>query len=250
MPTPHVAVAAADSTTWKTLVQVQGASGTLTGLGVAAGPYYHHVRVTLDGRHIAEDVLAGTGSSAQASNGIGVHLPFADEMVVAVRDSSRPSAGARYWVAYVTDDAQLLARDQRVVDVGGRQVLYEAALWRTDEGMRFEIVTALGPALLARVRLDDDTLVSRPIEREGVAVELRGEVRLEATDAEPVTPEAIAVDVRPVGRTRIFARIDATDVGGAGGYFEGTILLPARGDFEVVTRLEAYANLPTSFLVL
>lgn len=251
MATPYIAVDCANSTVWRDLVRVKGSSGTLTGLGVSGGPCYHRVRVTIDGVVLAEDALAGTNSSAHASNGIGVGLPFEDDMVVEMCDDAVASAVARFWAAYVTDQSQEIARHTYVIDVDGRAFRYERVNYlRDDRAGEYTVATSIGPALVAEVRLAHDVIVPAEWEQGDAAeFELNGEVVLwDHRDGTHSFEPEVNVSVRPAGRATPVATLPVPPVEGVTTFAEEVRLRRGR-DYEAVTDLRGYANVPASFLV-
>lgn len=200
MRTPHMTVSMVATATWTTLVHVQGESGQLGGVGVSSASNYHELRVTIDGVVLAQDVLAGANSGAADGNiGLGVALPFDDELTVEVRDPAA-SVLARYWAAYHTDNSRPVAAVREVETVDGREHVYVRRTYSSDDSddRGYAVVSLLGPRHLARVVLDAD--VVRPDESiEGSVVLL--EIPLDDEDGAGDEPEPDGGPYRPVTGT-------------------------------------------------
>lgn len=100
LATPHVKTGYANSNVYVLFLTVTGINGLLTGVGVCGGNSRHYVRITIDGQHLVDDFLCAS-SSGYANNGLGVSLPFDNDLQIEVKDDA-PSVMTRFWVTYVT----------------------------------------------------------------------------------------------------------------------------------------------------
>jgi hypothetical protein len=250
MPTPHIAIATADSLAWISLVRHKGDGGTLTALGVAGGPDYHHFDVKLDGVAIVVDeFLAGTGTSAHVNNGLGVALPFSSELTVDIRDDPSPSPITKFWVAYVTDHSKPVEQSTYTEYVDDKEYRYRVLTYRRDGESTYTSVNLIGPRMIARMRLDEDTVRLLDWSRqEGGHAALTGVVVLSDTETgETIEPEVSAVaEIRLAGRSTV---ISTTEV------FPSRrsvleVSLPAPGDYSIATALRGYSNIPAFFTAI
>jgi hypothetical protein len=100
MTTPHIHTDYANSSSYRPLVKISGKSGVLTGLGIAGGASYHYFRVLMDRKVVVDEFLCASLSQNFGNNGIGVNLPFEEELTIEIRDST-PSPLPRFWCSYV-----------------------------------------------------------------------------------------------------------------------------------------------------
>jgi hypothetical protein len=246
VPTPHLVAAAADSRQWVRLVHVKGDSGTLTGLGVAGGPDYHHFKVGIDGSTLTADFLAGTGAAAgHVNNGIGVGLPFAGELTVHARDEPAPSAITRYWVAYVTDHSEQVDESWHTESVEGKEYAYRTQVYRKPDGETYVVDSLVGPRHAAHIRLARDWVRLEDYSRgEGGRVWLGAEVLRVGPETEDSASPTGAV-VRVAGRQSIVSEVRL-----AGIEEPVPVEIPAPGEYSIAAALDGYANVPAFFTVL
>jgi hypothetical protein len=252
--TPHIASAPANSLRWITLVRLSGDGGTLTGLGVAGGPDYHHLRVALDGTTVVDEFLAGTGAANHVNNGIGVALPFSSDLKVDIRDEPTPSPITTFWVAYVTDNSEPISESTRIETLEGVEYRYRTEHYAKRPGGTYEVDTLIGPRFLARVEIDRDVIVLAryPPGRfepfgppESPAVGLRARASVWDTEtAESVHFGALGAAIRVPGRSTILQEVSLEP-----SMSEIPVWFPP-GEYSIATTSAEYANIPTYFTVL
>jgi hypothetical protein len=259
--TPHITTGPANSLTWKTLEHVKGDGGTLTGLGVAGGTDYHAMRVSIDGKTLANQFLAGTGGSNHVNNGIGVSLPFASDMKVEIKDAPVVSPITTFWVAYVTDNSEPIGESTRIETEDGMEYRYRTVLYAKDSGETYEIETLLGPRFFARIELDWDVVVLArepggrwapfgpggepgppPPEWGPVQLAARTSV-LDTHTGEEVGFDSLGAAIRVPGRVTIVGEAAVL-----AGMTAIQLWLPP-GDYSIATTHPEYANVPAYFTV-
>lgn len=273
MSTPHIYAGTVDDTEFRPLLEVPS-SGVLKAVGVVTGDGYHDLRVTIDRRELVENVFAGTGTTTEACMGLGIDLRFESMLLVEGRDQKKRSSWAHFWIVYETDHSYEVDRREVPEIEAGRVVVYEEIDYFGDNGEPFTIRERRGTPALVRVRLERDVVIARPVRlrrwqlwrRSGpaVAVELAGEVVIEQRVAIPAdgwTAEADLVAdverdpswslvVRAVGRTTPIATVVPHRQRADGASFGGIVVLPARGEYELLAEVADSASLSASFVAL
>jgi hypothetical protein len=223
-----------DSTEWDDIVSVKG-RGRLTALGVVGGQYDHRFRVTIDGREVADEVLASAGPSTLANNGLGVDLPFAEALHVEGRDEPEGSALAHYWVCWVLEQGHPAAETTRSILIGETEQQLTERRYEHEGETVATARASLGPRFVSEVQLFRDWAQFEPEGRSGVS--LAGQVvvhDLAAEEGGGVLREAECT-VRPAGR-----RSAVAEIGLAGGDEpDFYVPLPGRDRGDLARRLQS-----------
>lgn len=242
----HVETLTVDATTWHRVIDVKG-SGRLTALGVAGGPYYHEFKVEVDHRIVVADTLAGSGLSTHVNNGLGVDLPFEEHLRVEARDRPDPSALARYWVCWVTEQAQLVEEATTVEKVGSVDYRLSTRRYARGDETVTTVEASLGPQLVSEVRLMRDWLQAEK-EEDGPRARLDGLVvirDLADEGSEEVLTEAPVI-VRLAGRSAPVAKFTLA----SGDEWASYLPTPGPGEYSVAATLPGCSNRPAYFTVL
>jgi hypothetical protein len=251
MATPHIHTAFANNTSYVPMLRVRGLSGILKGLGIAGAPRFHYVRVTIDGATLVDEYLAANLiSPAPGNTGFVCDLPFADELVIEIRDLV-PSPQARFWVSYLlygfNDDYAETEKTEAIESIADIEYLvaYERA------GDDFEIARLRNARREAIVVLDTDTWIP------GRDEEVSGSVLLRDY-REPVFAEyGVPVVIRRSGYTRPLLETSADRSAERFRFSVPSRVIRAMlADFgpfgapglEVATDLPGYANYPTALI--
>lgn len=235
--------ATVDTTEWKRLISVEG-PGWLTALGVAGGPRYHEFQVEIDGRIVVGDFLAGTGVRAHVNNGIGVDLPFYEHLEVRARDRPRGSSIVRYWVCWLSEEAELVSEDDAVEDVDGVAYRVSRRRYRRADDSSAVVESLLGPQRVSEILLERDWVELDRTEGNYARLEASLLIRDATEEASEQLPAASA-EVRPAGRQTPVALIPV----GESAPVE-PIHFPGPGEYEISANLNGFHNLPTYFTAL
>lgn len=234
MAVPHIVTGCPCSSTYKPFLSIRQCSGVLTALGIARGYSYHYFKVTLDGKPIVEDYLC---AGDYGNNGIGVNLPFYNDLLVEVKDSI-PSALTEFWVSYV-----LLGSELKETRYESREeYIYRIDVFEVKE-KTYRVESLERHERISRVALDQDVIL--PGEK------ISGKVRLVNWEDEPlydVTGLSVPVFLQPVARTRVLKSTETGIVKGEGSF----AMEPPdfKGSFEVLTNIKGYANVPASLTII
>jgi|GEM_PF-2513909 len=238
MTTPYINTDYANTSSYKVLVNISGVSGILTGLGVAGGDYYHYFRVNIDGRNVVNEFLCGTMSDL-GNNGLGINLPFNNELIVEIRDH-KPSTLPRFWCSFYTHHSRKVYETYVIEKIKDVDCVYKVEEFEY-EGRRYTIKSSYGNAKISRVVLEKDTYFA--------GGSIKGNIELRDWQGEPLIERNVILILRLLGRRTELQRFAIGSVEGKGGF---EIKLPnnLKGNFELLCDLEGYANFPAVFTVI
>jgi hypothetical protein len=242
----HIETLTVDSTAWHRVIDVKG-RGRLTALGVAGGPCYHEFKVEIDHRVVVADTLAGSGLPAHVNNGLAVDLPFEERLRVEARDQPNRSALAKYWVCWVTEQAQLVEETTTVEQVDGVDYRLSTRRYMRDDETVTTVEASLGPRLVSEVWLMRDW-VQVEWGEDGPYARLEGSVvirDLADEGGDEVLGEAPAI-VRLAGRSAPVGELTLASGDERASYLPA----PGPGEYSIAATLSGRSNRPTYFTVL
>jgi hypothetical protein len=238
MTTPYIYTDYANTSSYRVLVNIRGVSGILTGLGIAGGDSYHYFRVKIDGNNVVDEFLCGTMSKLE-NNGLGINLPFNNELIVEIRDS-KPSPLPRFWCSFYTHHSTKVKEEFTIELIEGVNYVYKVEYFEY-EGKRYTIKSSYGNAKISRVVLEKDTYFA--------GESIKGNIELKDWQGNPLSEEKVILILRPLGRRTELQKFEIGSVKDKRGF---EIKLPnnLRGDFELLCDLKGYANFPAVFTVI
>jgi hypothetical protein len=238
MTTPYIYTDYANTSSYRVLVNIKGVSGILTGLGVTGGDYYHYFRVKIDGRIVVNEFLCGTMSELE-NNGLGINLPFNNELIVEIRNH-KPSTLPRFWCSFYTHHSRKVNENYVIEQIDGVDYVYKVEEFEY-EGKRYTIKSSYGNAKISRVVLEKDTYFA--------GESIKGNIELRDWQGKPLYEKNVILILRLLGRRTELQKFKIGPVEGKRG-FEIELPKTLKGNFELLCDLKGYANFPAVFTVI
>ncbi|MEO9308129.1 MAG: hypothetical protein ABI342_07455 [Nitrososphaera sp.] len=240
MATPHIIVGTADSKEYKQLVKCIG-TGRLKGLGISNGPYRHYFKVELDSVSLCDDVLCSNRGGV-ANNGIAIDLPFSNEMIVSIRDSTK-TPQPRFWVAFETTGDKPKLKDSIHNDL------------KTDSGERYQTIIheyeqeAYPKSFTIEKLIENKKIAEIQLERDWFHKNesISGTVKINTSYEKDVIPEIVNVILVP---SETITPIQITTAKLIENFIFHFDQIKESGFYEIIPKIDEYSNFSTRVKIL
>lgn len=238
MVASHITTGYANSKSYLSLVNVSGAPGVLTAVGIAGADSYHYFRVSIDGNVVADEFLCASLGASYENNGLGVNLPFEKELGVEIRDDV-PSVLPRFWCSFTISSSKKIGEQVGVEEREGVGYVYSLGRFTAKE-KEYTIRALQGNARTSEISLERDTYFKSQL--------VKGMVKLKDWQNKPLRETKVGLILKLVGHTTVLERFAIGDVSG-----ERTLEFKSPefpGRLQLAADLAGYANFPATFTVI